>query len=111
VPNPIIHDNFPAHRPVKSQTSDAGPGRRAADGTSERPASGAAANADVERAQRRLMLERGTVTDPAIADLEAARARVARLRAQMAADPLAAMRAHGRLDTEALQAAVARPTA
>lgn len=111
MPSSIIGDNLPAHRPLKGQKPDTTRDRPAAQEGPDRQAPGAAAKADVQRAQQRLTQELGTNPDPAIASLEEARARVARLHAQVAADPAAAMRAHGRLNPEALEAAVARPIA
>lgn len=67
--------------------------------------------AGVDRASRKLAIEASGTGASAIGDLSSARARLAEVTAQLAADPGAALKAHARISPQTIEAATARPAA
>jgi len=112
VTNPISGDNFPAQHALKEPQNDASAAdRRPALRATGQHATPTTDLADVSRAHKRLSQEAEGARAPAIDSLDQARRQVARLRAQIAAEPRAAALAHGQADAELFEAAMARPTA
>lgn len=105
--NRIDSDNYLAHSaPKQRQTGSAQTNQGAAGQQVASPP-----QADVGRAQQRLLQETGGVRPPAVDTPTQARARIALLKEQLAADPKLAMQAHGRVNVNQFEAATARPSA
>ena len=103
----INTDNFPANTASGRRNVDDrnAPGHRhGSSATATRPT---ADQVDIERARQRLVQE--ARREPAIANRGQALERLAELRAQLAADPRAAVQAHRRADATLFEAATARP--
>ncbi len=109
---PISSDNFSTPPVAKERKIDA-------QNREHQPSSDSAAQSaaraddrpDVHRAQQLLSQETEQTREPAITSSEQARERVAQLKAQIAADPQTANRAHGNIDNAFFEAATARPAA
>lgn len=109
--NPMIVDNFLAQAVPKDQKLGAG-------NTDGHPKHAPATHSghtgeqtDVSRAHQRLSQEAGGVREPAIQSMAEARRQIASFKAQLAADPQAALNAQGRINGDKFEAAMARPTA
>lgn len=109
--NPIISDNISTQQAIKSRNIDASTARRDKPDAGATRVAGGEESADVGRASQRLAQEIDAVRDPAITSMEQARAQIAQLQLQIAAEPGAVLSAHGRVDPDLVQAAAARPTA
>ena len=105
--NRIDNDNYLAHSTPKQRKT--GSAQTNQDAAGQQVAS--PPPADVERAQQRLLQETGDVRPPAVDTPTQARARIALLKEQLAADPKLAMQAHGRVNVNQFEAATARPSA
>lgn len=105
--NAINTDNFPTNAAGRGRNVD----DRSAPGGRHEPSATTTRHAgdqvDIERARQRLAQEVGR--EPAIANRGQALERLAELRAQLAAEPHAAVQAHRRADATLFEAATARP--
>jgi hypothetical protein len=108
---PVSSDKFSAQlAPTEQRTGTQAADRRSRS-TPEALAGYADERADVDRAHRRLSQETERSQEPAIRSADEARRRISGLKALLTADPRAALDAHGRVDTQLFEAAMARPTA
>ena len=109
---PITNDNFSTSPVVKARRIDAqNRGQHPSSDPGAQSTARAGDKADVNRAQQLLSQETEQTREPAITSSEQARERVAQLKAQIAADPQTANRAHGNIDNDFFEAATARPAA
>ena len=111
--NPISSDNFPARQALKQREHDAGPGNpRPAEASGVDPQVQAAKDdTQLGRANQRLAQEAVSAGKPAITETAAAASRAAALTDLINATPQAAVAAHGRINGDIFEAALARPTA
>lgn len=109
--NPISGDNFLAHQAAREQKAGAdAPDKRVLNSTEART-DAPEDRVDVGRAHRRLSQETEGTRAAAVRSADEAQGQIARLKALLAADPQAALGAHGRVDSNLFGAAMARPTA
>ncbi len=107
---PITSDNFPTPPVAKERKLDAQtPEQGSPTGTGA--TAGTADSADVTRGQQLLTREMAQSRDTALTSSAQARERIAQLKAQITADPQTASRAHGKMQTDFFEAAIARPAA
>ena len=109
--NPISSDNFLAQPAAREQKTGTEVADRRAPNTPEAHAESADDHADVGRAHRRLSQETEDTREPAIRSVDEAHRQITGLKALLTADPQAALGAHGRMDGNIFEAAMARPTA
>lgn len=107
--NPVSSDNFSTNsllneRKADTRSVDQGPGRAPAGTTAP------ADKAEINGARQRLSEAAQKTGETAITSIEQARQQIAALREQMAADPKGAAAAHGNIDGDIFEAAIARPT-
>jgi len=110
VANPIHSDNILTHEPLKQRNSDAtrGAPRQAAE--RDAPSGSPADDAQLSRAIQRYSQETVASAGAPVTDSAEATRRVAALKTLIEADPRQAAAAHGGIDTDAYEAAIARPT-
>jgi len=106
--NPISNDNFPAHRVPEQRKLDMNPGR-SPDHTVEKSTPPQGGEADISRAHQRRSQESGDVREPAIVSAREAGQRVALLKNLISESPTAALKAHGNMEVNAFEVAMARP--
>ena len=109
--SPINSDNISTQQAIKSRNFDAPAAQRAKSDAAAARAERHDDSADVGRANQRLAQEVDTRAEPALSSPEQARARIAQLQIQIAAEPRTVVQAHSRVDADLVQAAMARPAA
>ena len=108
--NPISNDIFPASPVLEQQKSDAEAGR-SPDSAFDKNTSPPGDNPDLDRAHQRLAQESGDVRQPVIVSASEAKQKATLLKDLMSGSPVAAVKAHGNMEINAFEAAMARPAA
>jgi hypothetical protein len=104
--NAISNDNFLTRQAAQEPKPDTdGAQKRGRDTPAQKDLT------DVGRGHQRLSLETEGANNPAIHSFGEARRQIASFRAQLVADPQAALNAHERVDAKKFEAAMAGPTA
>ena len=110
--NQILNDNFLAHQAVRQREPAPSPDDpRAARQQPETRTPPSADRADIGPARQRLSQESKGVSEPTIGSADEARRQIALLKEQLSGSPAAALKAHGAMNGNAFEAAMARPIA